>query len=75
VSWLTDPEVPVTVTAAVPTGVTAEVVMVRSEVAALAPGVTELGTNVQLAPVGKVRASQVSVTALLNPFNALTVTV
>ena len=72
VSWLADPKVPVTVTVEVPTGVTAEVVMVRADVAAAAPGVTGLGTKAQLAPAGKLTAAQVSATALLKPFSAVT---
>jgi len=72
VLWLTDPEVPVTVTLEVPTGVAAEVLILRAEVTAAAPGVTELGTKAQLAPVGKLTAAQVSATALLKPFTGVT---
>ena len=61
--------------AEVPTGVAAEVVMVRADVAAEAPGVTVFGTKTQVAPVGRVTESQVSTTALLKPFTAATVTV
>ncbi len=72
---ITELEVPVTVTAEVPTGVDAEVLMLREEVAAEARGVTEPGTKAQLAPAGKLAESHVSVTALLKPFTAVTVTV
>ena len=75
VSWLTDPEVPVTVTLEVPVGVATEVLILRAAVAAVAPGVTELGTKAQLAPVGKLAAEHVSATALLEPFTALAETV
>ena len=75
VLWLTDPKVPVTVTLEVPTGVAAEVVMVRADVAAIAPGVTELGTKAQLAPAGRLALSHVSATALLKPLIAVAVTV
>ena len=75
VLWLTNPEVPVTVTLEVPTGVAAEVLILRAEVTAAAPGVTELGTKAQLAPVGRVTEPQVSATALLKPFTAVTETV
>jgi hypothetical protein len=72
VLWLTDPEVPVTVTVVAPTGVAVEVVMVRADVTAAAPGVTELGAKAQLAPVGRLTAAHVSVTALLKPFTGVT---
>jgi len=63
------------VIAEVPTGVAADVVMVRVDVAADAPAVTEFGAKMQLAPVGRVTESQVSATALLKPFTAVTVMV
>jgi len=75
VLWLTDPEVPVTVTLEVPAGVAAEVLILRAEVTPAAPGVTELGTNAQPAPVGKLTAAHVSATVLLKPFTAVTETV
>jgi hypothetical protein len=68
-----DPDVPVTVTVDVPAGVAAVVVMVSAEVTAAAPGVTEGGTNAQVAPAG--RPVQVSATAAVNPFDGVTVTV
>jgi hypothetical protein len=71
VSWITDPEVPLTVTLEVPTGVVAEVETVRAEVTGAAPGITEGGTKEQFASVGR-PTGQVSVTALLNPFSPLT---
>ena len=75
VLWLTDPDVPFIVTAEVPTGVAAPVLMLREEVAGDAPGVTKLGSKAQLAPVGKLTPSQVRVTALLKSLTAVTVTV
>ena len=51
----------------VPAGVVAEVAIVRVEVTGAEPGVTDGGTNAQLAPDGR-PAGHVSVTALLNPF-------
>jgi hypothetical protein len=70
----TDPEVPVIVTVDVPTGVAAVVVMVSIEVTAPVPGVTEGGTNAQVAPAGR-PAVQVKLTALVNPFDGVTLTV
>lgn len=61
------------VTGEVPTGVPTVVVIVRAEVTALAPGVTEFGTNAQVAPVG--RPEQERLTALVKPFDGVTVTV
>jgi len=75
VLWLNNPEVPVRVTLDVPTGVAEVVLMVRAESTADAPGVTGVGTKAQVAPVGKVKGSQVSATALLKPLRAATVTV
>jgi hypothetical protein len=62
-------------TVEVPTGVAAAVLMVRVDVAAATPGVTEFGTKTQVAPVGIATEPQVSATALLKPFTAATVTV
>ena len=54
VLWLSEPEVPVTVTVAVPVVAVAEAVSVRVEVALLfAAGVTGLGENAAVTPVGK----------------------
>ena len=69
--WLVDPEVPVIVTVEVPPGVAVVVEMVSMEVAGAPPGVTEVGANVQLAPVGR-PAEHDSATAALKPFSALT---
>jgi hypothetical protein len=69
--WLVDPDVPVMVTVEVPPGVSALVEMVSMEVAGDAPGVTEVGANVQLASVGR-PAEHDSATAALKPFSALT---
>jgi hypothetical protein len=69
----TDPELPVMVTVDVASGVPAVVVMVSTEVTAPVPGVTEGGTNAQVAPAG--RPVQASVTALVNPFDGVTLTV
>jgi hypothetical protein len=74
VSWLNDPEVPVTVTLEVAVGVVAEVAIVRVEVTGANPGVTDGGTNEQLAPDGR-PAGHVRVTALLKPFAAVTIMV
>jgi len=70
VVWLA-PDVPVMVTVSVPPGVAVVVEMVSVEVAGDAPGVTEVGANVQLAPVGR-PAEHDSATAALKPFSALT---
>ncbi len=75
VLWVSDPDVPVTVIVLVATGVDVEVVTVSAEVAAVTLGVTEAGLNEQLAPAGKDTEAQVSATALLKPFTAVTVTV
>ena len=44
------------------------VMMVKAEVAGLAPGVIEGGENWQVAPAGKVEEVQANETALLKPF-------
>jgi hypothetical protein len=75
VSWLKNPEVPVIVTFEVPMGVAAEVLIVRVDEAGDDPGVTEPGTKAQLASAGRLAAAHVSVTALLKPWVAVTVTV
>ncbi|MGA8311465.1 MAG: hypothetical protein WB755_15650, partial [Terriglobales bacterium] len=75
VSWLKDPEVPVIVTFEVPMGVAAEVLIVRVDEAGDAAGVTEPGTKAQLASAGRLAAAHVSVTALLKPWVAVTVTI
>ena len=59
----------------VPAALVAEVLILRADVAAATPGVTELGEKAQLAPGGKVNGAQVSVTVLLKPFTPATVTV
>ena len=59
----------------VPAGVLAAVLIVRVEVAAVAPGVTGVGAKAQVAPMGRVKESQPSVTALLKPLRAATETV
>jgi hypothetical protein len=73
VVWFREPEVPVMVTGDEPAGVDAVVVIVRADVAALAPGVTEGGTKLHAAPVG--RPEQVRATALLKPPEGVMVTV
>ena len=75
VVWLNDPAVAVTVTLEVAAGVPAVVLIVKVEVAGDPPGVTGFGTNPQVAPVGKVKESQPRVTALLKPFEPVTVMV
>ena len=47
--------------------------MVSTEVTAPVPGVTEGGRNAQVAPAG--RPVQAKATALVNPFDGVTVTV
>jgi hypothetical protein len=73
--WMVDPEVPVTVTLEVPTGVLAEVLRLDADVAGVIAGTTELGSKAQLTPAGKVMAEQVSATELLNPLTAANETV
>jgi len=69
-----DPEVPVTVTVAVPTVAVEDAVSVRTEVALpFAGGVTGLVENVAVTPVGSPEA--LSVVAELNPFWLATVIV
>ena len=70
VLWIKDPKVPVTVTLEVAIGVTAVVLIVRVEVAAVAPGVTTKGLKLQVEPSG--RPEQLIVTGLLKPLIALT---
>ena len=63
-----------TVTLEVAAGVVAEVAIVRVEVTGTNPGVTDGGTNEQLAADGT-PAGQVRVTTLLKPFAAVTIIV
>jgi hypothetical protein len=65
------PLVPVMVTVELPVDVLAVVVMVRVEL--LPPGVIDVGLNVGVAPVG--RPVALKVTAPVNPFNAVALTV
>jgi len=71
VVWLVAPDCPVMVTVSVPPGVAVVVEMVSVEVTGDAPGVTEVGLNEQLPPVGR-PAEHDSATAALKPFSALT---
>jgi hypothetical protein len=74
--WVTDPEVPVTAMLVLPAGVVEIVVKVSVDVAETEePGVTEVGTNAQLTPAGRVAGTQVRLTEPANPFLALTVMV
>lgn len=60
VLWLSEPEVPVTVTVAVPVVAVAEAVSVRVEFALpFAGGVTGLGENPAVTPLGKPEALSV----------------
>jgi hypothetical protein len=68
-----DPEVPVTVTVDEPAGVAEVVVIVRADVTAPAPGVTDGGTKLHCPPLG--RPVQVRATALVKPPEGVTVTV
>ena len=68
--WIKDPKVPITVTLEVAIGVAAVALIVRVEVAAVAPGVTTKGLKLQVEPSG--RPEQLSVTGLLKPLIALT---
>ena len=69
-----DPEVPVIVTVAVPVVAVDEAVSVSVELALLfAGGVTGLGENAAVTPLGKPDA--LSVVAELNPFRLVTVIV
>jgi hypothetical protein len=75
VVWVTDPEVPVTVTVDEPTGVAEVVLTLSVEMAGPAPGVTGVGATAQVSPAGTGAVMvQVRLTALLKPFNAVTVT-
>jgi len=56
-------------------GVAAVVLMLREDVTADPAGVTEPGVKPQIAPVGILRAPQLSTTALLKPFVGVIVTV
>jgi acyl dehydratase len=61
-----------------PTGVFAVVLMVRTEVAGLAPGVTGFGTKLELGhvtPAGRPVVGQLSMTGPVKPPDAVTVTV
>jgi len=71
---VSDPEVPVTVTVLVPVGADADAVNVRVDVALpFAGGVTGLGENAAVTPLGSPEA--LSVVAELNPFWLVTVMV
>lgn len=60
VLWLSEPEVPVTVTVAVPVAAVAEAVSVRVEFTLpFAGGVTGLGENPAVTPLGKLEALSV----------------
>lgn len=61
VRWISEPDVPVTVTVEVPTAAVAEAVNVRVEVALpFGGGVTGLGENVAVTPLGKPVALRVA---------------
>jgi hypothetical protein len=66
--------VPLTVTIWVPIGVAVVVVIVKVELAVVPDGVTEGGTNAQVAPVGR-PVVQLKVVVPVNPFKGATETV
>lgn len=70
----TEPDVPVMVTVVVLAGVAEVVVMVRADVTGDPPGVTDAGLKLHAAPVGRL-FEQVRATALVKPFDGVTVTV
>ena len=72
--WLSEPDVPVTVTLVVPVVAVPDAVKVRVEVTLpLAGGVTGLGENAAVTPLGRPEA--LSVVAALKPFRLLMVMV
>ena len=74
VLWLSEPDVPVTVTLVVPVVAVPEAVSVSVEVTLLfAGGVTGLGENAAVTPLGKPEA--LSVVAELKPFKLVMVMV
>ena len=74
VLWLSEPDVPVTVTLVVPVVAVPDAVKVRVEVTLpLAGGVTGLGENAAVTPLGRPEA--LTVVAALKPFRLLMVMV
>jgi len=70
VSWLTEPDVSVTVTLEIPAGVLDDVATASAVVTGTGPGITDAGANEQLAPDGR-PAEHENVSGLLKPFVAL----
>ena len=71
---MSDPDVPLMVTIEVPVEVAVVVVIVKVDVAVAPEGVTEGGTNAQVAPVGR-PAVQFRVVVPVKPFKGATETV